>query len=255
MYNINKMLVKTVYSIARADILFINIKEGSIMGSRYKNISPEIKSKMLEDYFGLFMSISENYPDLISIKGNILLNKILPYKARSTKDLDMDIVMKKESYEENIVPYLVDFAEYLIVQERATSYKLREVKDDLTMGGIIIYNESAENKAISYSVDINLREELVGVCKYDIRGVEFLGNSVDKILSDKISTSLSNKRYRRIKDFYDIFILMNSDIRINVDRVVEIINEVHGEDAAFGMLDGFPFTPEEILKLQHAWGK
>ena len=45
----------------------------------------------LEQYFSLLSELRENYDKTIVLKGNILLNKILPESARSTKDMDLGV--------------------------------------------------------------------------------------------------------------------------------------------------------------------
>ena len=208
----------------------------------------------LEQYFSLLSELRENYDKTIVLKGNILLNKILPESARSTKDMDLDIVATEDEYKTYILPVLTAHVDRLVDSGEADFYTVREIKHGSICGiKVYKYNE-LEQPSLTFSVDINLISETVGLTLYRTYDYDFYGSSLERILSDKMSAVLSSKRYRRMKDFYDIYILLNSGIEVDLNEFMYLFQR-QNQEATLGLINTVPFDEMEIDKLYQAWNK
>lgn len=47
--------------------------------------------------------------------------------------------------------------------------------------------------------------------------------SINKILADKIVSTLSKKRFRRVKDFYDIYIILTSGYEYDTSTILRLM--------------------------------
>ena len=208
----------------------------------------------LEQYFRLLLELRENYDKTIVLKGNILLNKILPELARSTKDMDLDIVATEEEYKTYILPVLTAHVDKLVDSGEVDFYTVREVKHGSICGiKVYKYNE-VEQPLLTFSVDINLISDTEGITLYRTYDYDFYGSSLEKILSDKLSAVLSSKRYRRMKDFYDIYIILKSDMKVDLHEFMYLFQRQNQEETS-GLINTVPFNEMEIDKLYQAWNK
>lgn len=202
---------------------------------------------LIETYTDLFLQISNQIKENCSIKGNVLLSNLLKSTARSTRDLDMS-VYSKELYSECVVPELEKFANSF----PNTTYTIRDITETHS-GGITIKDSS--NKVL-FKVDVSLSSKsLAGAVLYSFSGEEAYGSSVEKILCDKCITTLSEKRYRRIKDFYDIYIIISSSMVYNPKRVLDLMIEKVGVQEVLSLFNNIPFDEDSMSKLNHAWNK
>lgn len=71
------------------------------------NQNEDSNTNIIDFYLDLFLEITNYIKDSIFLKGNILLNKLLPEMARATKDLDFD-VLNKEIFKEFIKPNFIE---------------------------------------------------------------------------------------------------------------------------------------------------
>lgn len=178
-----------------------------------------------------------------------MLGNLLPDVARSTKDLDCSI-LNMELYNSHIVPCLHTFAEK--VMRPGWTYRVAPITSTQS-GGIKIYDTDFK---IVYSVDISVsKTELMGVTFYNICGVDVFGSSVEKILADKCIATLSRQRYRRVKDFYDLYIILKSRFVYSVEDVVRIMLAVLSREELVTLLGNVPFSEEIAGQIETAWGK
>ena len=203
-----------------------------------------------ELYLELFLEVSREVNMRAVLKGNILLNQILPDTARSTKDIDFDI-LSEEDYNEIVVPLLTKFGETAIATGTADSYDIREIQTNRS-GGIVIYNRGSS----VYEADIALSPNgIFGATKYTFNGEYAYGSTIEKIMSDKTVTTLSKRRLRRAKDFYDLYIILTSSIVYDINKVYERILSQISYDQLEELLSSFPFSDEEVSGLTTAWNK
>lgn len=214
-------------------------------------VSDKASNSIIDKYFDLFLDISAEIHDDVFLKGNVLLNKILPNDARSTLDLDFSCI-RQSVYESEIVPKLVKFGETAIMNGLASRYDIGEMKPGHS-GGISI--KDASNRKV-YSVDVSLHDSaMLGIVEYEFSGIYVQGSSISKILADKCLSTLSNSRFRRMKDFYDIYIILKSGLEFNVEDVVKIMCDKAGVVCVKGLLDNIPFSDEVLSKANVAWSK
>ena len=209
----------------------------------------------LDIYMELFLKLAEKYDDLVCLRGNILLNQILSNQARSTKDLDIHVAMTVDNYNKNILPLLISFAEDLVSTGSADSYSVREITP--TTGGNIRIKKNVNGQdRIIYSVDAEIDMDLhTGAVKYIFKNKEVLGSSIEKIISDKCLSTLSVKRFRRIKDFYDLYIIINSGLQYTLSTVYELMINSVGLEEVTSLLNNIPFDAKTLCELSNTWGK
>lgn len=203
--------------------------------------------KLIETYTDLFLQISNKIKDNCYLKGNVLLSNLFKESARGTRDLDMS-VYAPELYYECVVPELEKFAQSL----SDITYEIKDIYDNRS-GGIVIKDSSG---SVVFKVDVSLSSRsLAGVVLYDFNGTDAYGSSIEKILCDKCITTLSEKRYRRIKDFYDIGIILHSNMEYKPSIVLDLMIESVGIEKVLELLNNLPFDEDTLAKLNHAWEK
>ena len=203
-----------------------------------------------ELYLEFFLEVSREVNMRAVLKGNILLNQILPDTARSTKDIDFDI-LSEDDYNEIVVPLLTKFGESAIATGTADSYEIREIQANRS-GGIVVYNQGSS----VYEADITLSPKgIFGATKYTFKGEYAYGSTIEKIMSDKTITTLSKRRLRRAKDFYDLYIILTSNIEYDIEKIHERILSQLDSNQLDELLSSFPFSDEEVSGLTTAWNK
>ena len=213
--------------------------------------STDIKPTLIDIYFDLFLKLQGEVGDDIVLKGNVLLNKLLPDTARSTVDLDASIT-GRELYYTSVVPILETFCKECLKDKLADSYVIRDIQErksggvDLSLGG---------SKVLSVDISLRSIKSPYNFKKYIFILNEVYGSSIEKIVADKCLSTLSRKRFRRAKDFYDLYIIKQGITDINYKIVKELMIEKVGIDEVNSLLDNYPFSEEIYIQLQHAWSK
>lgn len=231
------------------------------LSNRFTNVSPLLRLGELEDklptdldiYIGLFLYIAKETDNLVCLRGNILLNQLLSDSARSTKDLDMHVAMSVDIYNKKVLPLLTEFAEAMIYKGLADSYSIREITEK-SGGNIKIRKTIAGQQLTVYSVDTELNMNITtGATKYEFNNQQVLGSSIEKIIADKCLSTLSVKRFRRIKDFYDLYIIVDSGLYYDIKEIYNLMVNYVGESETMLLLDSIPFATEILDKLTEIW--
>lgn len=205
--------------------------------------------KLIDTYFDLFVFIASKVNKQAFLKGNVLLNKLYRDSARSTLDLDIGS-LNIEIYDSVISKELINFGEDSIRLGLAFSYNVRDLRNTRN-GGIDIRDEDG-NKV--FAVDVGLDDAtLQGVIEYCFDGKYVLGSSIEKILCDKCLSTLSKRRFKRIKDFYDLYIILNSSMKYDINKVINLMKEKVGEDAFVNLLNNYPFNANMLASLKAIW--
>lgn len=206
-------------------------------------------AELVDFYLDLFVDLCKVAGDAIYMKGNILLGSLLPDMARSTKDLDV-AVLNIQLYNDCVVPALIEFVAGRFPNAK---YRIAEITSGHN-GGIKVYDHS--DHIVLFSVDVSVSPtELYGLQYYRIRGKDILGSSLERIAADKCLATLSKRRYRRVKDFYDLWVLCASRISFNYQVIYELMEMQVGQEELSELLSNYPFTEEVIAQLTHAWNK
>ena len=207
-------------------------------------INENSSTKDLLDYMMLVLvrSIDTNK----AFKGGYLLSKILSGESRLTKDKDFSI-MNKEYYEP-IKEVLISIGEVFKIKGIVTDYKVKEEIKEFSSGGIKYYKDGKE----VLGIDIGLHDILYGTQNYDLEFGSVQGFSVERMLADKLVAILSKKRFRRTKDLYDFYILVNH-FNVDYNSLVYCINNRAGFNPE--LWENIPFKEEILVEYKKAWDK
>ena len=194
-------------------------------------------------YLDLFLYFTQDISKDAFLKGN----KLIGEGARGTKDLNSDI------YNSSVKPKLINFANACIKADLADDYRMSELTPT-TSGGVKIYKDDK----LVYGVDVGSTDNMIfGVIEYKFEGEYILGSSINKIVAEKSMTTLSEKRYRRLKDFYDLYIICKSGFDIYYKEVSSyIFKSVNGDLEEYKkLINNYPFDIDVLTKAEKAWAK
>ena len=206
---------------------------------------------ILDRYLDAFLELSLDIREQCLLKGNVLLNKLAPEYARATKDLDMSVATL-DLYNSYIKPRLVVWAQRIIDSGLAVSYQVKAASPTMS-GGVALYKSDG---SVAFSIDISLyKASAYGAVKYSFSGEEVWGSSIEKIMCDKLLATLSPRRFRRIKDFYDLYVLKLIGQPCDFAKVVQLTLEKQPAEELQKLVDNYPFSPEVLGQLARAWSK
>lgn len=214
------------------------------------NQKPETQDDIINFYFDVFIELNAGLYNEMYLKGNILLNKLIGANTRTTKDLDFSII-NKEIYESILKPRLELFGNTILEKDiEACSFEIKELSERKS-GGIIIKDE--KNSTL-YGIDISLgTKSIYEVTSYEFSGKHVQGSTINKIIADKCLATLSRSRFRRIKDFYDLYVICSNNIEYDIDIVKQIMIKKKGIEEVETLLNNFPFNLEVLTQLKNIW--
>lgn len=99
-----------------------------------------------------------------------------------------------------------------------------------------------------FSMDVDVNRPVSEIVTYEVEGIKFRGVSVSQMIADKLSVVSSDKVFRRIKDFIDLYYL--SQVISFEKKDIEQALSVTG--AVLGNFDGIIHRKEE---LKHSYEK
>lgn len=211
----------------------------------------DIDCSILDLYLDAFLELSMDIRDQCILKGNVLLNKLAPDLARATKDLDMSVA-NLELYEQCIKPRLIIWAQRMVDAKLASSFVLKDASTQAS-GGVSLYSQ---DKSLAFSIDISIyKASRYGALKYTFSGNDIWASSPEKILCDKLLATLSNRRIRRLKDFYDLYVLKYMNTSYDFSKVKELALEKYSLIELQRLVLNYPFTLETVRDLRNAWNK
>ena len=203
------------------------------------------KTSIIDDYWDLFIEVSKGIKDNCVRQGYLLMKQIFH------EDLSRSFTIYKELYYDSIYPEFQKFGEQVISKESNWRYEIKELSDEL-FGGISIINDT---NALIYEIEIELNyAALLGKVKYKFKGTYAYGESVDKILCDKIISTLSSQRFRRIKDFYDIY-MIESNLVYDKETVLRLILDQIEMKELKSLYSKIPFSMSVMERASFAWNK
>lgn len=203
------------------------------------------KASRIDDYWDLFSEVSKGIKDNCIRQGYLLMKQIFH------EDLSRSFTIYKELYHESIYPQLQKFGEQVISKESNWRYEIKELSDEL-FGGISVINDT---NALVYEIEIELKyAALLGKVEYKFKGTYAYGESADKILCDKIISTLSSQRFKRIKDFYDIY-MIESNLVYDKENVLRCILEKVDMEELKSLYSRIPFSMSVMERASLAWSK
>lgn len=194
----------------------------------------------------LVMLATETLHDKMALKGGYLLSRILGDRGRKTQDVDFDVLDQK-AYD-YLIPTIEALGEYYIKSGLATEYKIRHDLSGDKSGGFTVYND----KVIILKCDICSENLSYGLSFTQIGEKEVQTFSPERILADKVLALLSEKRFRRSKDIYDVLCITDCfkcDARLINSYMRKRLTSTEG------VWDDFPYSEEILTKMEVAYSK
>lgn len=165
------------------------------------------------------LSVSEYSKNFI-LKGGMLISSMVGIDARSTMDIDATLKNMPLSAEttENIISQIIsiNFDDGIEFNVKSIS----EIMDEAEYGGIrVSLNAMLDTMRIPLKIDISTgdvitpREVEYGMkLMFEDRKIEVLAYNLETLLAEKAETIITRSTANtRLRDFYDIYILQNSD--------------------------------------------
>lgn len=192
----------------------------------------------------IVIEMCKAFGNKIAVHGGYMMTKFLPDVARQTRYVDLDLY--SADIETEVLDKLKRIAEELVSVGVIDSYRFGGKLNELTCCGIEMYKD---NKKI-LSADIGLRDLSFGTKVYSLSVGDINAHVPERMVCDKMSAMLSDRRCRRSKDLYDIYYLtevFNIDIEFVYNCTLECTMQV--------AWDNFPLSDEEVVALERAYGK
>jgi len=177
----------------------------------------------------------------IAYKGGYILNKLIP-NTRKTYDVDFSIA-RKELYED-IKIVLGEIGNILISKGIIDNYKIKDDISETSSGGI----KFIKDNTTILGADVGLHSLGYGITSIRLDFIDVNRFAVERSLSDKISVICSRKRFRRVKDLYDTYMLI-SLYNINGNILTECLSH---RDVNFELM---PIDETVIVQLKNAYNK
>lgn len=155
---------------------------------------------------------------------------------RETRDIDGDWIGEPLSTKE--IENKINSA--LVHLDGITVISYRKYDEHISAGFDILQN----NIKIG-SFDLSIRKNKFYKL-YDIEGIKFYGQTLEKTITDKICVLSSHKIFRRSKDMLDLY-SMSKFVDIQIEDIIDIANESNREIGNFSPL----YNQKE--ELRHAY--
>lgn len=168
---------------------------------------------------------------------------------------DVDISLPESTPYDAVKALLHEYAEQLVKDGKCSSYNVRdEIVPGRKSGGAEFY--FGEGGDLLFSCDISYPDGktfATTVINSDRFGKLEI-TSLEQLMSDKLTVLFSRKRFRRIKDLYDLYTIsqMSEELQPDLEVVAGCLDNRSNWPLP---LDMYPFTEERIEALKHAWEK
>jgi len=201
--------------------------------------------------------LNSEYGEYINLKGGLALLAALEtsqksYLSRLTTDIDLD-VQSKEIWEE----FVANFEKLLNMNSKlGLTYKINSRRgfEKNAESDSIRISVSKEQLVDSISIDMNIRPKPKQV-KYLLpkMDIEIYASALEYMLSDKLVVLSDRKICRRIKDFYDIYVICQLK-NFNMTILVKEFNRYRGLSCLPD--NGLYFTNKDsVEEMKHAYEK
>lgn len=166
----------------------------------------------------MVLELVREFGNNLAFKGGYMLTKLMESSARQTTDIDFSIA-SAEIYED-IKLVLERIGEHFLQEGVVDMYKVKDVIQPRMSGGADFY----KNGVKVFGVDVGWHNISYGttLVKTDIATVTAF--KIERMVADKVTAILSKKRFRRPKDLYDLFCILqlfDLDSRLVLDYINE----------------------------------
>lgn len=175
------------------------------------------------------------YKSKIILKGGLLLSSLIGNDERTTKD--MDTTLKGISLTEKMVEKI--FSEIISIKlDDGVSFKIVSIKDIRTedeYGGFRINLLSKLDKNQTFiTVELTTGDVITPreinynyKCIFEEKSISIMAYTFETVIAEKFQTIISRGVLNtRLKDFYDLYVLMNiKSNKINIDVLKTAINK------------------------------
>ena len=197
-----------------------------------------------EDYLNdLVLLLHTKFGDQVLFKGGFILMKLFPNKARLSQDIDFSI--SNISLYSNIMSVIEEYVKHLQTSGNIKEYVIKDNITPTSSGGIKVY---ANDGSVLFGVDVGLHDITYGYHKVNILHTGINVFQYERMLSDKISATLSRKRFRRPKDLYDIYLITS-----NVNLDLSLIRSYLDKRSEATDWNNYPFTDVIIREYKKAY--
>ena len=202
----------------------------------------------------LYLELVRVITGKLVLKGSILLNQLIPDKARGTKDLDISVV-SDEVYNKVLKPELERIGQQAVRDGLGDGYKINDIKPNQS-GHFKLWKVDKKTKAEEtiLGVDFSLSDYVdIMFSEYVINREIILGSSKEKIVADKLSAIITDRWRRRVKDFYDLYIIKQACWNLDYKLVVDMITNEKGEAWIKERFEKPFFSNSDIIELVRIW--
>ncbi len=182
----------------------------------------EIMQRYMFERFLERVSISK-YKENFILKGGLLLSAVLGVVNRSTTDVDSTILNLDIKNIENIIKEILNIE--LSDGVKITIESIDNKKDDIYAPISIRLLGKFKTTKIFFDLDLNIGDSVIPrALDYKYNSIfedlsfNILTYNIETILAEKIETILRRGKYNtRMKDFYDVYLLLNKFNIINIE--------------------------------------
>lgn len=194
----------------------------------------------------MVVALCRAFGDRLAFKGGYMLTKLMPDVARQTADIDFSI-LSAEIYQE-IKSVLIEICGHFMETGVIDAYKIKDSIGPRMSGGADMYKGGQK----VLGVDVGWHDITYGTKKISLDVAEVNAFTIERMLSDKITAILSNKRFRRPKDLYDVFCISECfDFEIGMVNEF-ILRRTEGVGADW---QNFPFNDIVVREYKKAYDK
>ena len=193
------------------------------------------------DYIVVTLTENISITDM-AFKGGYILNKRIP-NCRMTHDIDFSIE-RVELYEK-VKGVLANVGDKLKSMNLIVDYEIKPEVTPTTSGGIkFIYADGSK----ALGVDVGLHTLGFGITSMSIQNTDINVFTVERSIGDKLSVLCSRRRFRRIKDIYDIYML-SEYYSMGYNAVEEALSY---REVDWNL---YPKDEEQLVQLGHAYDR
>lgn len=151
----------------------------------------------------MVLTLVREFGDKLAFKGGYMLSKLIPKVARQSTDIDFSIDYDTLYYD--MLDTLRGIGDHFISEGYIAKYTLKESIEPHKSGGVDFYAESGEKVL---GIDIGWHPTNWGTMNTDIGIASVRHFTIERMVSDKFTAILTKKRFRRAKDLYDLYQIM-----------------------------------------------
>lgn len=161
----------------------------------------------------MVLELVREFGNSLAFKGGYMLTKLMESSARQTTDIDFSIA-SAEIYED-IKIVLWRMGNHFIDEGIIDAFKVKETIQPRMSGGADFYKAGVK----VFGVDVGWHDINYGTTLVCTDIVTLNAFRIERMVADKVTAILSKKRFRRPKDLYDLFCIMQMfDIDLSVVR-------------------------------------